>query len=77
MMKNKPLIKDVIQLRKKNNDPVKEFATRNKASPLNNWSKFKPFSEEAFNLIFNKNIDGVKLKFKYITLLINGRLKNK
>lgn len=77
MIKNKPFIDKVIAGRKMKNDPVTEFATRNKASPLNIWCNFKPFTEQSFKNIFNLNIDGVKLKFKFTTLTINGRHKSK
>lgn len=77
MIKNKPLIDAVINGRKMKQDPVQEFAVRNKASPLDVWCKFKPYTEEAFNQIFNLNIDGVKLKFRFTTLTVNGRHKNK
>jgi hypothetical protein len=74
---NEPFILKVIQLRKKQNDNPKQFATRNKASPINKWSNFEPFSEEAFQKVFNNKFDGLKLKFNYVTLLINGRHKSK
>ena len=77
MIRNKPLIDEVIKGRNMKNDPVKEFAIRNKASPLNIWCKFKLFTVESFNNIFHLNIDGVKLKFKHITFTINGRHKSK
>lgn len=76
MQKNRQLIEEVIQGRKMKNDPAKEIAIRNKASPLNIWSKFKPFTEARFNSIFKLNIDGVKLRFKNLTFIINGRHKN-
>ena len=77
MLKNKPFIDKTIQLMKQDNDHVQEFATRNKASPLEVWSEFKPYSEKAFNNIYQLKIDGVKLKFRYTTLTINGRHKSK
>lgn len=77
MIKNKTLIDEVICQRNKKNDPVKEFAVRNKASPLDVWCKFKPFTKESFNQIYKSNIDGVKLKFRFTTLVVNGRHKSK
>ena len=76
MIKNKILIEETIELMKKENDPVQSFATRNKDSPKNIWSKFIPFSRKEFNKIYNSNIDGLKLRFKFTTLFINGRHKN-
>lgn len=75
MLKNQQLIESVIQGRNDKQDPVKEFATRNKASPLNVWCKFELFTKESFLKIYNTNIDGLKLKFRYVTLTINGRHK--
>lgn len=77
MKQNQALIDSVIQKRMNKNDNVKEFATRNKASPLNKWNKFNPFTSESFSKSFNQNIDGIKLKFKYTTIVFNGRHKNK
>lgn len=77
MIKNKALIDSVINKRNDKKDPVQEFSTRNKDSPLDEWNFFKPFNEKEFNLNLFTNIDGVKLKFKHTTLLINGRHKNK
>lgn len=76
MINSKPFLEKVIHYRNEKKDPVKEFAIRNKDSPINIWCKFVPFSIESFNNIFNLNIDGVKLKFKYVTFLMNGRHKN-
>lgn len=73
MHKNEAYILEVIQQRKERQDPVQQFAVRNKASPLNFWHKFEPYSEEAFRKIYKGNVDGVKLKFKTVTVLINGR----
>ena len=77
MIRNKPLIDSVILGRDKEDDPVKEFAYRNKASPIGVWCNFKLFTVESFNNIFNLSIDGVKLKFRHITLTVNGRHKAK
>ena len=57
-------------------DPVLKFATRNKASPINIFGKYQPYSEEAFKTVYNSNIDAVKLRFKHTTLIINGRHKS-
>ena len=73
---NKTYVEKVIKHRTEMKDPVKEYATRNKDSPLNVWCNFKPFIIDSFNNIFNTNIDGVKLKFKSTTLTINSRHKN-
>lgn len=77
MIKNKPFIEEIITNRTKNHDPPREIATRNKASPLEVWSDFKPFTEQLFLNIFNQNIDGVKIRFRYVTVNFNGRHKNK
>lgn len=75
MLKNQQLIEDVISDRNAKYDPVREFATRNKASPINIWSQFELFTGKAFLKIYNCNIDGLKLKFRFVTLTINGRHK--
>jgi hypothetical protein len=72
-MKDKKLIEETILLRRKNNDPVKEYSVRNKASPSFNWQSFKPYNKEAFPEIYGSQIDGVKLKFRSIIVTINGR----
>lgn len=77
MNKNRKLIDEVIRLRNEKEDPIQEFATRNKDSPLNFWDNFKPFKTKEFYLNLFTNIDGVKLKFKHTTLTVNGRHKNK
>jgi hypothetical protein len=77
MIKNKPFIDSVIQGRNEKNDPPQEVATRNKASPIAVWCKFIPFSNESFNNIFKLPIDGVKIKFRYVTVIFNGRHKSK
>lgn len=77
MNKNRKLIEEVIEMRKKDQDQVQEFATRNKDSPLEFWDKFKPFTTKEFYLNLFTNIDGVKLKFKNTTLTVNGRHKSK
>lgn len=76
MIKNKPLINKTILLRCKNNDPPSHYSLRNKASPLNEWGEFKPFICRFFDNIYNQQIDGVRLKFKHVTLTINGRHKS-
>ena len=75
MIRNKPLIDEVIKLRNQMEDPVTEFAVRNKASPLNTWEDFQSFNMKELNLLNFTNIDGVKLKFKHTTLIVNGRHK--
>lgn len=77
MIKNKPFIEEIIFKRNEKQDPAREFAVRNKASPINVWGKFQPYNILEFNLIHFTNIDGIKLRFKYTTLTINGRLANK
>ena len=77
MNKNRPLIEKVIEMRNKKQDPVTEFATRNKDSPLDVWDKFKPFTKKEFYLNLFTNIDGVKLKFRHTELTVNGRHKSK
>lgn len=76
MIQNRTLIDDVIKLRTMKNDPVQEYSTRNKASPIELFSPFQPFSYKALNHVLTKDIDGLKLKFKYVVLFINFRLKN-
>ena len=73
MLINKKLIEETINLREQKNDFVREFATRNKISPINQWNEFEPYTENDFQKIYDNEIDGVKLKFKYTTLTINGR----
>jgi len=73
MLVNKKLIEETIALREQKNDFVKEFATRNKISPINEWNEFELYTKENFQKVYNNQIDGVKLKFKYTTLTINGR----
>lgn len=77
MIKNKPFIDEVLRLRKKANDNPTSFAVRNKASPLNNWEDFQPFILEKLNQLYFTQIDGIKLKFQFTTLLVNGRHKSK
>ncbi|MDP8217635.1 MAG: hypothetical protein P9M03_02790 [Candidatus Theseobacter exili] len=76
MKKNKPFIEETIKLRLKANDPVKEFATRNKTSPIDVWNNFQKYTKRAFKIIYRLPIDGVKLKFRYVTLTFNGRHRN-
>lgn len=73
MLINKPLIEETIRLSELRNDPVQSFATRNKASPIDFWFCFVPFTRSSFNLIYNQQIDGVKLKFRNDILTFNGR----
>ena len=77
MIKNKTLIEDTITLRALKNDSPQKIATRNKSSPLDKWNTFKPFNQKNYTNIFNPNIDGLKLKFRYTTLIINARHKPK
>lgn len=76
MIKNKPLIEQTIKIREEMNDPVLKFATRNKASPPEIFGRFNTYSKEAFKSIYFLSIDAVKLQFKYVTLIINGRHNN-
>lgn len=75
MIINKPYIDRIIKLRKENDDPVLEFAVRNKDSPINTWDDLQPYNKKELNLLYFNNIDGVKLKFSNTTLIINGRHK--
>ncbi len=77
MVKNKELIEETIRLRKLKDDSPQKIATRNKASPIDCWNCFNPFNKKNYNNIFNDNIDGLKLKFRYTTLTINARHKSK
>jgi len=76
MKKNKDLIIEVIKMRKDRQDPVQKIATRNKASPLDKWNNFEPFTTHSLTEIFSSNdFDGVKMKFRFVVLTINGRHK--
>ena len=77
MLVNKPFIDKVIKLRNQMKDPVTEFAIRNKDSPINTWGNLQTFNSKRLNLLYFTNIDGVKLKFKHTTLIVNGRHKSK
>lgn len=76
MIKNKTFIDETINLRMKKGDFLKEISLRNKASPLNVWFEFIPFSKKNYFKIFAPEIDGVKLKFKFATIYLNGRHSN-
>jgi hypothetical protein len=77
MLVNKKLIKKTIELRRQKNDTIKEFAIRYKTSPIKEWNKFEPYGDNEFQKIYKKPIvDGVKLKFKYTIVTINGRHSN-
>ena len=71
MIDYKQLIKRTIKLREEMKDPVKEYATRNKDSPIDNWNESQVYSPALFNLSLNTDIEAAKLKFKYVTLTIN------
>lgn len=76
MIPNKELIEETISLQESDKDPVQQFSTRKKTS--SEWSELEPYSEEAFQRIYEEPIiDGVKLKFKSTLLIINGRHSNK
>ena len=77
MLVNKKFIEETIALREQEDDFVKKFATRNKTSPIKQWNEFEPYTKETFKRIYQLPFDGVKLKFKYVTLTINGRHSNK
>lgn len=72
-MRNKAFIQRTIALRIKDNDILREYAIRNKASPIDDWSNFKRYKKESIEEVFKPSVDGVKLKFKHTTLVINGR----
>lgn len=77
MLVNKKLIEETITGREQKNDPVQEFSVRYKSSPIDDWNKFEPYTKSAFQKIYSEPVvDGVKLKFRYTTLTINGRHKN-
>ena len=76
MLINKPFIEKTIEGRLKKNDPVKEFATRFKTSPIDVWNKFESYKKKAFQKIYNLPIDGIKVKFRYVTVVFNGRHRN-
>ncbi len=78
MLANKELVTKTIALREKKNDFVREFSIRYKKSPIDEWSEFEKYTEKCFQKIYEIPIvDGVKMKFKYTTLVINGRHSNK
>ncbi len=77
MLGNKKLIEETIAGREQKNDPVKEFSVRYKSSGINEWCEFEPYTKATFQKIYSPPvIDGVKLKFRYTTLTINGRHRN-
>lgn len=74
MITNKPFIQEIIKLRKEKKDMVLKFSVRNKSSPVDRWSKFIQFDNQQLNQFIDlRIIDGIKLKFKYTTLVINSR----
>lgn len=73
MIGNKSFIEELIFKRNMKNDPVREFAIRNKDSPVEVWEQFKTFDFKELNFLLLADIDGIKLKFKYVTLYINDR----
>lgn len=78
MIVNKELVEKTIVLREQKNDFVKEFSIRYKDSPIDKWQEFEIYSDKIFRKIYETPIvDGVKLKFRYVTLCINGRHSNK
>lgn len=78
MLVNQELIEKTIELREQKNDSVKEFAVRYKGTPIDEWNKFETYTEENFQKVYGHPIvDGVKLKFRYVTLYLNGRHSNK
>ena len=76
MEKNRQFIEKVLKYRNELNDPIRQFATRNKASPILDFEEFQDYNEQDFKQVYNNNIDGATLKFKYVTLVINGRHKS-
>lgn len=53
-----------------------QFSVRTISNKENHFSEFKPYSKSSENLIYNtKLIDGIKFKFKYVTLALNARHK--
>lgn len=78
MLVNRKLIEETIELRRSEKDPVREFAIRYKTSSIDEWSDFEQYTLKEFQKIYSEPIvDGVKLKFRYTTLTINGRHSNK
>ena len=74
MLVNKKFIEKTIELRRKKNDLVKGFSIRYKTSLIKEWSEYEPYLEKDFQKIYDEPIvDGVKLKFKYTIVTINGR----
>lgn len=73
MIKNRNFVESIISKRNDKEDYITEFAVRNKDSPAYHWESFKPYREKEFYLNLFTNIDGVKLKFRYVTLTINVR----
>lgn len=71
MLKNKKRIDDII----KEHDPKSfEVSVRTIADVPTKWSRFFPYNDSAIKLIYqSKIIDGVKIKFRYTTLIINAR----
>lgn len=71
MIQNKDFINALIE-----NKIGFQFAVRTIASEEADYSNFKPYTKESEKLIYNsKIIDGVKLKFKHITVTVNARHK--
>ena len=74
---NKKLIEESIACREQKNDFIKEFSSRYKTSPINRLNDFEPYTKDVFQKIYSHPIvDGVKLKFKYVILTVNGRYGN-
>ena len=73
MRVNKEFIEETIALQKADGDPVTEFATRYKKCKYDEWNDFEIYTEDNFAKIYDLPIDGVKLKFRYTTLIVNGR----
>lgn len=75
MIPNKEFIDKTISLME-SKDPVQSFSTRAKTSST--WTELEPYSIEAFKRVYQQpTIDGVKLKFKNTTVILNGRHSNK
>lgn len=71
MSLDKPLIDGAIKKRTMNNDPPRQIAVRNKASPY--WGLPTPYNRQLYEKIFKMPIDGIKVYFRYTVLKINAR----
>ena len=71
MLQNEDFINAVIR-----NKTNFQFSIRKITDDLNDWQKFKPFikGKSEDEIYFNESItDGLKLKFRFTTVIINAR----